>query len=509
MALHSMAEAPARRGAGPVYPAQQLSPAERQQLALDALGGTAAITDLAAQAQVSRKFVYQQASCARTALQQAFAPPKAAAEPVLFWLPVTRAWLEQFILAMVLIGHSSYRGVQELLRDVFDYPVALGTIGNVLARALPAARHWNAQADLSRIRFGAQDELFQAGQPVLVGADLTSTYCYLLSAEAHRDADTWGLRLLELHDRGFAPEATIADFGRGLRAGQQAALPGVPCRGDHFHALKALTAVVQYLDNRAYAALATRTQCEPRPAVAPAPARRGRRPAPAPVDRLPAARAAETQAIALADDIGLIARWFREDLLAVNGLDYPTRQALYDFLLAELRAREAACPHRIKPVRRLLENHRDDLLAFAQTLDQDLAALAAQWQVPLALLRALLDLCTGPSDQPQYGAQTAALWRQLGLRYPPLRAAVEELAAGVARASSVIENLNSRLRAYFFLRRQIGPDYLSLLQFFLNHRRFPRSAHAERVGKSPAELLSGQSQPHWLELLGYTRFRRA
>jgi len=34
------------------------------------------------------------------------------------------------------------------------------------------------------------------------------------------------------------------------------------------------------------------------------------------------------------------------------------------------------------------------------------------------------------------------------------------------------------------------------------------SDRAERVGKSPAELLTGQTHPHWLELLGYTRFRR-
>lgn len=52
------------------------------------------------------------------------------------------------------------------------------------------------------------------------GADVDSTYCYLLSLEDHRDGDTWGLRLLELHDRGFQPEATIADAGSGLRAGQ-------------------------------------------------------------------------------------------------------------------------------------------------------------------------------------------------------------------------------------------------------------------------------------------------
>jgi hypothetical protein len=73
----------------------------------------------------------------------------------------------------------------------------------------------------------------------------------------------------------------------------------------------------------------------------------------------------------------------------------------------------------------------------------------------------------------------------------------------------VIENLNSRLRAYFFLRRHLGPDYLALLQFFLNHRRFLRSERPERVGKSPAELLAGEAHPHWLEMLGYTRFSRS
>ena len=74
------------------------------------------------------------------------------------------------------------------------------------------------------------------------------------------------------------------------------------------------------------------------------------------------------------------------------------------------------------------------------------------------------------------------------------------------RASSMVENLNSRLRNYFFLRKQLGQEYLDLLQFFLNHRTFMRSEHLERVGKSPTELLTGKKQPHWLELLGFKRF---
>ena len=88
----------------------------------------------------------------------------------------------------------------------------------------------------------------------------------------------------------------------------------------------------------------------------------------------------------------------------------------------------------------------------------------------------------------------------------PLSEALNELAQRTVRANSVIENLNSRLRNYFFLRRHLGADYLALLQFFLNHRRFLRSERPERVGKSPAELLTGEAHPHWLEMLGYTRF---
>ncbi|NCS01886.1 MAG: hypothetical protein GPJ06_06875 [Microcystis aeruginosa G13-11] len=71
------------------------------------------------------------------------------------------------------------------------------------------------------------------------------------------------------------------------------------------------------------------------------------------------------------------------------------------------------------------------------------------------------------------------------------------------------ENLNSRLRNYFFLRKQLGSGYLDLLRFFLNHRTFMRSRHPERVGKSPTELMMGQAHPHWLELLGFERFQSA
>ena len=84
---------------------------------------------------------------------------------------------------------------------------------------------------------------------VLAGVDAASTYCYLLAAADHRDADTWGVHLLDACAQGFNPQHTIADAGQGLRAehskwlcparparfeegdrGVKPGLPGVECQ---------------------------------------------------------------------------------------------------------------------------------------------------------------------------------------------------------------------------------------------------------------------------------------
>ncbi len=228
---------------------------QRRQLALQALAGAETASRLAGEHAVSRKFVYRQAAKAEEALDAAFSPADRDHEKVLFHLPVTKAWLRQLIFALTLICHSSLRGVVELFGDVFDCSISVGTVHNVLQSVVERARSCNQQQDLSGIRIGAHDEIFQGGRPVLAGVDTDSTYCYLLSLEDHRDADTWGVRLLELQDQGFQPEATVADAGSGLRAGQALAMPQVPCRGDVFHALQIVQSLVTFLENRAYAAI--------------------------------------------------------------------------------------------------------------------------------------------------------------------------------------------------------------------------------------------------------------
>ena len=188
--------------------AARLSPAKRKEIGLKAVARTVPISHLADQHQVSRKFVYQQGDKAQQALDESFAPSKGDDE-VLFHLPVTKTWLYQLILGLVLICHSSYRGVVELLRDLFDTSISVGTVHNRLQETAEQAAEINQSQNLSGINVGLQDEIFQADKPVLVGVDAASTYCYLLKRVDHRDEDTWGYYLLDVMGQGFDPDSRV------------------------------------------------------------------------------------------------------------------------------------------------------------------------------------------------------------------------------------------------------------------------------------------------------------
>jgi hypothetical protein len=486
-----------------VCPAHFLDPTARRRLALDALRGRP-VAHLASEHLVSRKFVYQQLLRAQAGLDLAFDPPDQP-EDLLFWLPVTKPWLHQLVLALALGCHSSYRGIIDLFADLFDLGLSVGTVHNILRRAASTAGSINAQQDLSAVRFAALDEIFQAGSPVLVAADTRSGYCCLLSPEEHRDADTWGVRLLELRERGFQPQATVADFGSGLRCGARQALPDTPCRADVFHPLRDFQALARGLDGRAYEALSYYEDLQSRQARH---ARRHRRKDHRIASKSVLAAKATQKAIALADEVRTLLDWWRQDVVALAGPDHATRCWLHDWIVDELRAREPL-HQAIKKVRQLLESHTDELLAFAFQLDVDLGQLAERFEVSQELVREALAVQQLDERRPSRWQREQQLWQRLGGKYARLRVEIERLASGVVRASSVIENLNSRLRNYFFLRKQLGGDYLKLLQFYLNHHRYQRSERGERQGKSPREVLSGQKHEHWLELLGYQRFRQA
>jgi hypothetical protein len=488
----------------PACRASQLGPAQRRDLSLQALQRTEPVARLAAHHEVSRKFVYQQMAKATTAIDQAFQAPDSPEDKVLFQLPVTKSWLEQLVLSLALYCHSPLRGTMELLDTMFEYhDLSLGSLSHLFQRAVGKVRQFHTTEDLSTIRVGAHDEIYQARQPVLVGMDVVSTYCYWLEAAEHCDETTWGVHLLELQDRGLWVDYTIADAGQALRAGQKAAWGDRPCHGDLFHAEKSLTERSSFLANRARACTVARQKIEHKYEQIERSCKRqtlGR--------KLYLVRREEDKALALAADVRVLADWMGRDVLALAGPALAERQELYDFIVTELQRCQGDCPHRLTPVVEMLRHQRTRLLAFVEVLQAKFGEVAERFGVPGATVQALGEIEALDQRSALYWQRTAQ-WQSIRKdRWYPIHQAVLEAMAQTPRASSLVENLNRRLRSYFFLRREIGHGYLDLLRFFLNHRRFLRSDRPERVGKSPAELLTGQTQPHWLELLGYTRFHR-
>jgi hypothetical protein len=108
-----------------------------------------------------------------------------------------------------------------------------------------------------------------------------------------------------------------------------------------------------------------------------------------------------------------------------------------------------------------------------------------------------------------YTHRSVPLEKELGHRFDDIEDAVITALASTERTSSMIENLNGRVRKHLYYRQESGHGFLDLLRFYVNHTPFNRSSRAERHKKSPAEILSGKPHPHWLEILGYTRLKRA
>ena len=476
--------------------AARLPESDRKDLAIRALARSGTVSDLAAQHGVSRKFVYHQAHKARVALDDAFSSATPDNE-VLFELVVTKTWLHQVIVGLALICHSSYRGVIEFLRDLLGVPISVGTVHHVLQSVTRQADIINHEQDLSAIRVGLHDEIFQGATPVLAGVDAKSSYCYLLVAEQHRDADTWGVHLLDATQQALNPDYTIADAGQGLRSGQKAAWGDTPCHGDVFHIQRQCEGLANTLSRLAKGAASRHKRL--RTAIN----RVGRRdPDCGLVVRLELARQTEAQALWLARDIRTLTQWLSHDVLALAGPTLATRQALFDFVVEELAHREPEDVRRIRPLRVALQNQRDNLLAFAGVLDAKLTGIAQAFDISETLVREACVLHRFPSTSPAYWQGWNRLRAKMGRKFHAIFDAVSGAMVQTPRSSSLVENLNSRLRNYFTLRRHLGNSYLSLLQFFLNHRRFMRSRCAERNGKSPREVMTGQGHPHWLTLLG-------
>lgn len=482
-------------------PAKSLTLNQRSELALSTLQRKQPLTKIAEQHQVSRPFLYRQQNIAVEAVKNAFveeSPPE-----VLFSLPVTKAWLEQATLVLLLNCHSSYRGVLRFFETLLHTKRSLGWIHNLVAQTIEKVNILEEQEQLylQSLHSVTFDEIFQGGHPVLVGVDLDSSYCFLLEQTEKRDQKTWARSLQCLKEKGCLPSEALTDAGKGLCAGLFEVFPGMKRGDDHFHRLRDFGVLVRELENRAYRKIEqehTLSRKMNKPSL------KDRR---AFSRKIGHVRMQMSTAISLADDLRTLYLWLRDEIFAPDLKTFAEREELMNFVLEELLKRKNKSAKLSKLVN-TLTRQKAELMHFAKKREERLNSLAEEEGLSFEELNECFGLLC--KTKPKVARLAEVLVKQcLGKeKTENLRQKLEEIERTTYRASSWVENVNSRLRRYFFLRKQAGKGFCTLLRFFLNHEKYGRSLHPERVGKSPFELLSGMSQSHWLERLGYKLFRQ-
>lgn len=185
------------------------------------------------------------------------------------------------------------------------------------------------------------------------------------------------------------------------------------------------------------------------------------------------------------------------------------RYEMYNFILQEFNNLAELHPHRIKKLCITLENQREQILAFVKVLDLKFTEISKRYNCSKAHLWKLCELQRYNKKNIGYYAKAKGIRKSLKGQFYILETAVVEALNSTENSSSLVENLNSRIRTYATLRKEIGSSYLSLLQFYLNYSKFLRSEKPEREGRSPVEILTGKSQSHWLEMLGFNLFKRS
>ncbi len=472
----------------------------KRAIALKAIVREESVSQISKDYDCSRTTVYNQHRKALQAANQAFDEED---DSVLYSVPVTKQFIKQVALALGMICKSSYRDTKFFIKSIFDYSVSIGNVFNVMDDASKKAKSINDGYDLSLIKTSAADELFHRNKPILDVVDIDSRFCALLAKADRRDYETWGVHLLDLQSQGYSPETTLMDSAKGLLKGHAEVLPNTARRLDHFHLIKDLKDCGRFLKHQEDSAITKAFHLQRKANNAKNAA--GKK------YYADAALIAFNAVSVLEDNrrtFNLLAQWLQHDVLQLPGHEPYTRAVLYDFILREMTALSDKQPHRISDIVTSLYTQRDALLDVANTLNVEFTQLAEKYKQPVARLWDLCFVARYDIDSFKYNEKAEALETLIGADYDEIEDEVLGILENTHRCSSMVENLNSRVRPYLAEQKEVTQKRLDLIQFYLNHKPFARSKHARLINKTPAQALTGKDHQHWLEMLGFSLFKQ-
>jgi len=409
-------------------------------------------------------------------------------------LELDKRTTDRIILSLAFDCQSPISGIVRFFENAIGKAtVSAGYISGVIAEAAKRAQAFDDRIDLSGIRQGANDEIFQCGIPVLTGIDPESTFTYLLEEASDRTAETWSLYLDDRKEHGLNLETSINDGGTGLMAGIPQVFPDVEIQADTFHMSYDMGKEIAKLERKAYKLMKSEYALEENLA--------GKKPRTKNKEALSEIQPKVAEAIRLYDLLSILFVWLKE-LLGFSGYSRTEALILAEWVLQEMDALAGDNPRlhgEIKKTRKMLPS----LLSFIGRLERAMETSANKMGIPVEGFRLMYRQMSYDPESSEYNETLYKQVLLLGERYLEVREEFERLLNGIKKASSLVENLNGRIRVFIEVKRIIPPRFFILLKVYFNTRRYKRSRCKGRIGKSPLELLTGTPQPEFLEALGY------
>lgn len=446
------------------------------------------VSEISKEEQVSRTYIYQQ----KANVQNYIETLDKTEEPVLS-INIDKGFIKRMVLSLSLDCHASTEGIQRTFASAFGLHLSYGRISSILAEASERAEQFDASIPLDSITQGANDEIFQGDTPVLTGIDTESTYVYLLAEAGDRSADTWQLFMEDCKEHGLGLSVSINDAGTGLNAGIPKAFPGICIQPDIFHELRPVGAEVARLERKAEKLISDEADLERRSC--------GKRPQKRTLERLGQIHEKVDAAIQEYELLRILFCWLVE-LMGFSGYPFHDACGLAGWVLSEM---ESSFPGRTKLLgqTKKIRERLPQMLSFLHRMEESLGTAAQEKGIPPEAFHIMYRQKAFHTSSCECSQMEYRLGELLGDSYASTKEEFCRILEHTKRASSLVENLNGRIRVYMNLKRMVPEKYFILLKVYFNTRKYHRSRIPERTGKSPLELMTGNEYPEFLEALGY------
>ena len=463
---------------------------EKFKIGCEALGGKA-VAEISKETGMSESHIYRQ----KVAVKQYAEDMDNGNAKEVPTLRIDERTIKNTVLVLSLANQSPLSGIKYFIKKIYGIDISVGTIHNILAEASGRAKEYDSKVELSNISQVAVDELFQCGEPILTGVDAESTYIFAMEPMNERTGEAWQLVLEVAKDRGLEPKVCISDAAKGLIAGVERTFGESEIQADTFHALYELGKEVSKCEKKANKYINAESELERK--LKGAKPRNPEKLKQALEDNAPKMN----EAISIYDHLSILYTWMRL-LLGFSGYSQTDTQKLVVWVLQEMALLAVGKAGLLKEIEKI-KNLVPQLLSFVTRLEKQLDEIAVNAGVPPDICRLVYRNLTYLPNCIQGIEEQCVIVNALQEKYTEVYNAIRTAMQSTKKASSLVENVNGRIRVYIEVKRVIPPQFFVLLKVYLNTRRYPRSRCAERIGKSPLELLTKTSQPEFLDIIGF------